>query len=97
MHLASSVEIRKIYLCTKAKSWHQFISVIIQHNIANLMKGFFVLALLGWSDVVKRGRLILNTIASSEIDANHHCHLHATGKEICKIVLDCLFEALDQE
>lgn len=95
MHLSISVEVGLTDFRTKSKARHEFISIVIQYDIADLVDSFLVLTLLDWSDIVQGVRLILNAIAGSEVDADHHGHLHAACQIISEIVFEGLLEVLE--
>lgn len=78
MDLVSSREVRHTDFGSKAESRDQFISIVIEDDVADFMECLLILALFAIADVVERLRLILEAIASCEIDADYHGHLHST-------------------
>lgn len=97
MHLSAGVEVWKVDLCTKAKAGDELVSIVIQDNIAYLVNGLLILTLLDRSDIVQGVGLVLDAVAGSEVDADNHGHLHATGQVIGEIVLDGLLEVLEND
>ena len=77
MYFSSSIEVRQVDFSSKAKSRHQFISIVVEDYVANLVKCLFVLAAFDGSDMVQRIGLILDSIACCEVNAHDHSHLHS--------------------
>lgn len=94
MHFVIGVEVGHIDLSTKAKSRHEFVVIVIQHDIAHLMEGLLVLAPGMVGHIMQRRWLRLDSVAGCEIYADYHGHLHSIGQIIREIVLHCLLEIL---
>ena len=77
MYFSPSAEIGKIDFSSKAKGRHQFVSIVVEHDVADLMECLLVLTAFGGSDVVQRSGLVLYSITGCEINADDHRHLHS--------------------
>ena len=97
MHFVIGVEVWHVYLRAKAKGRHEFVVVVVQHDVADFMEGLLVLASRVRRHVMQRSGLGLHTVTGREIYADYHRHLHAIGQVISKIVLDCLLEVLKHD
>lgn len=97
MNFVVTGERRHIDLGTKAKTWHQLVSIIIQNNSTDLMKGLLVLTPFMSGMVMERCVGGLNAVTGSEIDANDHGHLQACSQEVSEVILDGLFEVLEDD
>lgn len=95
MDFSTCVEVGKVDFSTKSKARDQFVSIVIQDDIADLVDSLLVLAPLDWSDIVQGVGLILDAVAGSKVDADHHGHLHAARQVVSEIVFDGLLEVLE--
>lgn len=94
MYLIHCIECRHVDLRTKAEGRHEFVVVVIQHDVTYFMESLLVLASRVRCDVMQRSGLGLHAIASCEIYADYHRHLHSAGQVISEIVLHCLLKVL---
>lgn len=97
MYLSGSVEVWKVDFCTKSKTWNEFVSVVIEDDVTNLVNGLLILTLLYRSDIVQGVGLVLYAVTCSEVDADNHGHLHATCQVVSEIILDGLLEILEND
>lgn len=72
MHFIVGVEVGHVYLCAKAKSRHEFIVVIIQHDVAHLVESLLILTPGMIGHVMQRSGLRLNSVTGCEIYADYH-------------------------
>lgn len=78
MNFPSCIKSRQADFSPKSKSRDKFISIIIQDNIAYLVKRLLIVAFLYWSYIVQRIRLALYAITCGKINTYNHSHLHPT-------------------
>ena len=78
MNFVVACESGHIDFCSKSKTWHKFISIVVKNNVTDFMKSFLILTSFVSCVIVKRCVGSLNSIAGCEIDANDHRHLHSS-------------------